>query len=174
MTETRTIRGENGRTIECELVHQVEIDGQSIGVMNPVDCPAALYFNGTDGAPDRRVEDWWNYPDEVKTLADRLKDDGIELILSGVTLTVRGDDPEMDDADPCEPDEGGEDPSEAGDDSELHAVLAEVDGRYGLCIPLCPCLFLAILDDQGGVAVDVGANRELRAQFAAAVMEPTE
>jgi hypothetical protein len=175
MTETRTIRDSNGRTIECELVRQVEIDGQAIGVMAPVDAPVLLYINGKDGARDLAVDPWWEHPEKVKALGDKLKKDGVELVLSAVTLTARAKDLEMDwsgDPDPSEVDDDEDDEGPGGDDT--HAVLVEVDGQYGLAIPIDPLLFLAALDEHGGVALDEAADRGVRTRFAAMLLEPAQ
>lgn len=170
MTETRTIRDSNGRTIECELVQQVEIDGQAIGVMLPMDMPVVLYANGEDGAFDRALDPWWEHMHKVMTLSAKLKEDGVELVLSGVTLTARADDLTMGDPDPAEVDDDDDDDQSPGEGG-THAVLVEVDGRYGLAIPMDPLLFLATLDEHGGMALDEAADRDLRTRAAAALLE---
>jgi hypothetical protein len=169
MTETRTIRDSNGRTIECELVRQVEIDGQAIGVMTPVDTPVVIYVNGKDGDPCQAADPWWEHPEKVRTLADKLRGDGVELILSAVTLTVRAEDPNLSEPSPAEVDD-----DEGPEEGSTHAVLVEVDGQYGLAIPIDPLLFLAALDEHGGVALDEVADRDVRTRFAAMLLEPAQ
>jgi hypothetical protein len=76
------------------------------------------------------------------------------------------------DPDPSEVDDDEDDEGPGGDDT--HAVLVEVDGQYGLAIPIDPLLFLAALDEHGGVALDEAADRGVRTRFAAMLLEPAQ
>jgi len=147
--ETVTLTDEAGRTIDCTLEHEIEVEGKTFVLLLPVHAPVEIVAWQGDDAEEEAlpVED----PEQLDRLFPLAKAvlEELNLILkrTAVTLTVEGDLPELDeDGEFSDADANG---NGMGEEEELQflATFYCEEQEFGIYAPLDPFLILARLDE---------------------------
>ncbi|UFP94073.1 DUF3727 domain-containing protein [Gloeobacter morelensis] len=157
MSDTLTLKDEAGRTLACELVTELEIDGSQYGLVVPQATPVRLMaWEAAEGDDDTEEEDALlaDLDDEeiervFQTARAVLAEQDLKLVDSAYLLIVEGDIPNAEEAEvySIADDEDGEEMEE-----EEYQLLEEFffeDRRYGIFTPLDPVMLFVELPEGG-------------------------
>ena len=147
----------DGRMLHCFLEESIPIQGQSYGLLSPVDTPAHLCRWLPDPVADPEfIADPYQCPQVLDALDTALQEQELCLVRSAGMLTVAGDlentdlDTELDDAEEVPIDANGLQQEGTADDDDLdtYILLASIchgGTEFGLYGSLDPCFLLARL-----------------------------
>ncbi|NEP01691.1 MAG: DUF3727 domain-containing protein [Symploca sp. SIO2E9] len=150
-----TLTDESGRSINCYIEKDLEVDGSQYLLLLPVDSPVAIVAWDDDGEDEELaqatlIEDEteidWIFSDAKAVLAEQ----NLTLNRSAFTLTVAGQLPEVDEEEilTVEIEDSMEGNSE---EFQLLASFYHQQQEYGIYAPLDPLLFFAHRNRQGQV-----------------------
>ncbi|AGY58554.1 DUF3727 domain-containing protein [Gloeobacter kilaueensis] len=156
MSDTLTLKDEAGRTLACELVTELEIDGAQYGLVVPQATPVRLMAweaaDDEDGNGEEEDTLLADLDDEeiervFQTARAVLAEQDLKLVDSAYLLIVEGDIPNADEAEfySIADDEDNE-------EEEEYQLLEEFffeDRRYGIFTPLDPVMLFVELPAEG-------------------------
>lgn len=144
------LKDEAGRSLFCYLEHTLEIEGQSYGLLQPVDAPVMIFAWPEDESEEPfTIEEEEELQELLPTARAVLSEQNLTLLETAVTLTVEGDLPDIDDEDEAE---GNSLNGSSGfdDESEEFQLLAQFfhkDQEYGVYTPLEAFVFVVRLEN---------------------------
>ncbi len=153
---TVSLMDEAGRSLLCYVELSVEIDGESYGLLNPVDYPVDIFawVNNPDDDASEDEEEEILMPIEDAELSEVfataqavLSEQNLKLKRSALSLTVEGDLPDVqeDDILVLEVEEAGL--SSGQEEYQLLASFFCEEREYAIYTPIDPVLFVARIKD---------------------------
>jgi hypothetical protein len=145
---TVTIKDDQGRTLDCYVEQNLELDNQDFVLLLPVDAPVEIFAWREDGEEEEAVlvEDAEEINAIFLTAKAVLEELNLTLKKTTVVLTVEGDLPDFEEEDLEEEDEAFGDEQE---ELQLLATFYHNDQEYAIYTPLDPYFILARLDEKG-------------------------
>lgn len=148
---TITLTDETGRALLCYVELSVEVEGQEYALVNPVDYPVDIFaWVETDDDQEEEVlmpvED--TELNEIFSTAQAvLSEQNLKLKRTGLSLTVEGDLPEVDEDDVLvlEVEESGD--GKEQEEYQLLATFFNEEQEYAIYTPIDPVLFVVRLNE---------------------------
>ncbi|WP_017326927.1 DUF3727 domain-containing protein [Synechococcus sp. PCC 7336] len=179
MSDTLLLRDERNQVLECEILKQVQLDGESYALLMPVHQPIQVlaweedvpesHASRTSARPGEDEDEGGLVdldPEELKAVLPTaqavLEELNLKLIESAYTLTVKGDLPE-----PIE--ETAIEIADDADEVEEYQLLSTFfhdQRQFGIFAPLDPLLFFAVQPpDKEAYLLSPNAPEELFARL---------
>ncbi|NEO30665.1 MAG: DUF3727 domain-containing protein [Symploca sp. SIO3C6] len=149
-----TLTDEFGRSINCYLEKDLEVDGSQYLLLLPVDSPIAIVAWDDDGddeelAQATLIEDETEIDEIFSDAKAVLAEQDLTLNRSAFTLTVAGQLPELDEEEILTVEI--EDSEADSEEFQLLASFYHEQQEYGIYTPLDPLLFFAQRNKQGQI-----------------------
>ncbi len=182
MSETLTLNDEAGRSLVCELVTELEIEGAQYGLVVPQATPVRLMaWEGAEGDDEASEDDALlaDLDDEeiervFPTAKAVLAEQELKLVDSAYLLIVEGEIPNAEEAEvySIADDEDGE---EMEEEYQLLEEFFFEDRRYGIFTPLDPVmLFIELPEDGAPRVLDPEETARLMPNFEEALLDLAE
>jgi hypothetical protein len=182
MSELLTLKDNAGRSLTCELVTELEVDGSQYGLVVPQATPVRLMvWEEAEGDEAEEDEDAMlaDLDDEeidrvFQTAKAVLAEQNLKLVDSAYLLIVEGEVPNADEAEvySIADDEDGE---EMEEEYQLLEEFFFEDRRYGIFTPLDPVMLFIELPTNGAPRVlDPEETARLMPEFEEALFDLAE
>lgn len=179
MSEILTLKDNAGRSLTCELVTELEVDGGQYGLVVPQATPVRLMvWEEVEGEEEEDALLADLDDDEIDRVFQTAKavmaEQNLKLIDSAYLLIVEGDVPSAEDAEvySIADDEDGE---EMEEEYQLLEEFFFEDRRYGIFTPLDPVMLFIELPENGAPRVlDPEETARLMPEFEEALFDLAE
>lgn len=145
---TVLLNDDEGRSLLCYIEHELDINGETYGLLLPVDTPISIFtwpISDSEDEDPMLVDD----DDELATIFPIaravLAEQNLTLLQTAVTLTVEGDLPDLEEEDE---DEDEDLPEGDTEEFELLATFFNEEQEYAIYTPMDP--FLVVVRLEGG------------------------
>lgn len=147
-----------GRSLNCYIEHELELEGQDYVLLMPVDSPVEIFvwLEGEDDEEEAVLVEDDAEIDKLFPIASAvLQEQNLKLKRTAVALTVEGDIPDLE--------EESDTADVEGEDQEEFQLLTSFyheEQEYAIYTPLDPFFILARVDDQGNPVLLTAAEME--------------
>ncbi len=144
---TVTLTDHAGRSLDCYVEQEIDIDNETYLLLLPVDYPIEfIEWNGDDEEEEAALVEDDAEIDRIFPIAKAvLAEQNLILKRTAVILTVEGDLPDPED----EEDDWNDEDGESSDRVQLLANFYSEEQEYGICTPLDPFFIPARLGAEG-------------------------